>query len=326
LHRKTGRMRTTANKYQDRNQNEVLLATSDTLFPTHFLQKKRQSVSFVFRSNHNVSPYNHPFTFTGKERDEETGFSYFGARYYDSDLSGLFMSVDPMADKYLSISSYAYCVWNPLSLVDPDGKDVYRLDTETGSLVLYERNNNKYDIIEAGTISGIGRAKGFKVSSTKKFSKGILNGEYGQDISQTGFVTYSNKQEEALDVAVFISFSCYKELSGVGYEGLIGNNDLEVFAWANNTSYRSDNPVIFRPSKGGKPSFHFHTHCGDRKGKGGYDYPGIEDRNTAATLKKTSSINTFVLISRKKETILYDENGRIPYGVRLLPESLHLKY
>ena len=25
-------------------------------------------------------------TFTGKERDSETGFSYFGARYYDSDL------------------------------------------------------------------------------------------------------------------------------------------------------------------------------------------------------------------------------------------------
>ena len=29
-------------------------------------------------------------TFTGKERDAETGYSYFGARYYDSDLSGLF--------------------------------------------------------------------------------------------------------------------------------------------------------------------------------------------------------------------------------------------
>ena len=27
------------------------------------------------------------FTFTGKERDSETGFSYFGARYYDSDLT-----------------------------------------------------------------------------------------------------------------------------------------------------------------------------------------------------------------------------------------------
>ena len=267
-----------------------------------------------------------PCSFTGKEKDEETGYSYFGARYYDSGLSGLFLSVDPMADKYLSLSPYVYCAWNPLKLVDPDGKDIYRLDAETGSLVLHKRNKEKYDIIETGIVSGIGPAKGFNVSSTKKISKGILNGKDGHDISQTGFVTYGNMQEEALDVAVYISFSCHKEVSGIGYEGIIGNKDLEVFAWANNTSNSSDNPVSFSPSKGGNSSFHFHTHCGDRKGKGGNDYPGIEDRNTAATLKKTSGINTFVLISRKKGAILFDENGRIPYGVRRMPESVHLKY
>ena len=61
-------------------------------------------------------------SFTGKERDAETGYSYFGARYYDSDLSGLFLSVDPMADKYPSISPYHYCHWNPIYLIDSDGK------------------------------------------------------------------------------------------------------------------------------------------------------------------------------------------------------------
>ena len=66
----------------------------------------------------------HPFVFTGKERDPETGYSYFGARYYDNDLSGLFLSVDPMSDKYPSISPYAYCAWNPLKLVDPDGMEI----------------------------------------------------------------------------------------------------------------------------------------------------------------------------------------------------------
>ena len=33
------------------------------------------------------------------------------------------LSVDPMADKYPNISPYAYCAWNPVKLVDPDGKD-----------------------------------------------------------------------------------------------------------------------------------------------------------------------------------------------------------
>ena len=62
------------------------------------------------------------FTFTGMERDRETGFSYFGARYYDSNLSGLFLSVDPRSDKYPNISPYHYCTWNPMDLVYPDGR------------------------------------------------------------------------------------------------------------------------------------------------------------------------------------------------------------
>ncbi|MBO7209613.1 MAG: RHS repeat-associated core domain-containing protein, partial [Methanobrevibacter sp.] len=63
-----------------------------------------------------------PRTFTGKERDSETGFSYFGARYYDSDLMTGWLSVDPLADKYPGLSPYAYCAWNPVKLVDPDGE------------------------------------------------------------------------------------------------------------------------------------------------------------------------------------------------------------
>ena len=42
-------------------------------------------------------------SFTGKERDEETGYGYFGARYMDHDLMTMWLSVDPMADKYPSI-------------------------------------------------------------------------------------------------------------------------------------------------------------------------------------------------------------------------------
>ena len=58
---------------------------------------------------------------TGKEKDSETGHHYFGARYYNSDLS-LWLSVDPMSDKYPNLSPYAYCTWNPMKLVDPDGE------------------------------------------------------------------------------------------------------------------------------------------------------------------------------------------------------------
>ena len=70
-----------------------------------------------------TSGYSERFRFTGKERDEETGYGYFGARYMDHDLMTMWLSVDPMADKYPNISPYAYCAWNPVKLVDPDGRD-----------------------------------------------------------------------------------------------------------------------------------------------------------------------------------------------------------
>ena len=60
---------------------------------------------------------------TGKERDEETGYGYFGARYMDHELMTMWLSVDPMADKYPNISPYNYCMWNPLRVVDPNGMD-----------------------------------------------------------------------------------------------------------------------------------------------------------------------------------------------------------
>lgn len=82
--------------------------------------------------NQRAAGYNERFTFTGKERDEETGYGYFGARYMDHELMTMWLSIDPMSDKYPSINPYAYCAWNPVKLLDPDGKDWYAYtDNET---------------------------------------------------------------------------------------------------------------------------------------------------------------------------------------------------
>jgi len=76
----------------------------------------------LFVSQRNSS-FDSRYKFSAKELDNETGYSYFGARYYDSDLS-VWLSVDPMAGKYPSISPYAYCANNPLTYIDPDGREI----------------------------------------------------------------------------------------------------------------------------------------------------------------------------------------------------------
>ena len=86
--------------------------------------------------------YHERFTFTGKERDEETGYGYFGARYMGHELMTMWLSVDPMADKYPSISPYAYCAWNPVKLVDPDGKELADFFDRQGN---YLGNDGKND-------------------------------------------------------------------------------------------------------------------------------------------------------------------------------------
>ena len=74
------------------------------------------------RLNQQPFAYEERFTFTGKERDAETGYDYFGARCYIPFVS-TFGSPDPLSNKNIPISSYAYCNGNPIKFIDPDGCD-----------------------------------------------------------------------------------------------------------------------------------------------------------------------------------------------------------
>ncbi len=68
------------------------------------------------------------FKFTGKERDGESGYDYFGARYYDARI-GRWLSVDPQWNPLASTSPYTYALNNPLIIVDPDGRDTLYFDS-----------------------------------------------------------------------------------------------------------------------------------------------------------------------------------------------------
>ena len=58
------------------------------------------------------------YRYTGKERDEESGLYYHGARYYAPWL-GRWTACDPVVSQNL----YSYCNCSPTRLIDPDGKD-----------------------------------------------------------------------------------------------------------------------------------------------------------------------------------------------------------
>ena len=72
--------------------------------------------------SHSADPHNgddNPFRYSGEYYDEETGFIYLRARYYDPTI-GRFISEDPIRD---GLNWYAYCNNNPVMYVDPSGLD-----------------------------------------------------------------------------------------------------------------------------------------------------------------------------------------------------------
>lgn len=125
---------------------------------------------------------------SGKEKDSETGYHYFGARYYNSDLS-LWLSVDPMSDKYPGLSPYNYCAWNPMKLVDPDGMELeantdWYKNNKTGEIGWQEGHSKQIVDKNGNTYSNIGES----------YSKPIGDGRY-ENYYQNCLVSRGEKQD-----------------------------------------------------------------------------------------------------------------------------------
>ncbi|MDX2069123.1 MAG: toxin TcdB middle/N-terminal domain-containing protein [Haliscomenobacter sp.] len=75
---------------------------------------------FEEHSSSNTTPY----LYNAKERDEETGLYYYGARYYNPATSQ-WVGVDPKAGKYPGLSPYCFVANNPILFVDKNGKEIF---------------------------------------------------------------------------------------------------------------------------------------------------------------------------------------------------------
>jgi RHS repeat-associated protein len=61
-----------------------------------------------------------PYSYTGREWDEETGLYFYRARYYDP-MVGRFISKDPIGFAGGDVNLYGYVQNNPVNWVDPSG-------------------------------------------------------------------------------------------------------------------------------------------------------------------------------------------------------------
>ncbi len=64
----------------------------------------------------------------------------FGARMYNPVIARWTAS-DPLSEKYHGISPYAYCLGNPISIIDPNGMDIWTMD-EKGNVVWVKESDD----------------------------------------------------------------------------------------------------------------------------------------------------------------------------------------
>ena len=90
------------------------------------------------------------YRFSGKEQQVVADINLldFGARMYDDEICR-WTTVDPLAEKYYSMTPYNYCANNPVMFVDPDGEEkivsLYIQKPQSSYSVDYRKYKKQYD-------------------------------------------------------------------------------------------------------------------------------------------------------------------------------------
>jgi len=143
--------------------------------------------------------YSSQFSFNAKEQDAETGFYYYGARYYDPQTYQ-WLAVDPKAEKFPGSSPYSFANQNPLLYIDREGMDAeLSYDVGVKSDVV---NSYTEDLIRE---SGEGH---INMTSTTRDESRQISAMY-RNILRTGAQsqkdTYSNKGDQVIDAYTIAS-------------------------------------------------------------------------------------------------------------------------
>ncbi|NCD00340.1 MAG: hypothetical protein EOL95_11670, partial [Bacteroidia bacterium] len=196
----------------------------------------------LFREYRSVQPYK----FNGKELDQETGYYYYGARYYDP-TTALWLGTDPLKHKYPDIGAYVYCAGNPIRYVDPDGRKV-TVTEEGGTSFTYTQGMTYEgsDKVAAQQVNGLNAINstenGNNVLSSLTSSKklyNVTNGSFDEGTSgimenANGATLYMNGNNDLSTMSHEI-FHAYQYENGQG--GASIHNEVEAYLFSAGITY-----------------------------------------------------------------------------------------
>jgi len=255
-----------------------IINVNGTLSPYYYTTDHLGSVRVITDANGNVVERNdyYPFgkrmttgntypttssnrwKYNGKEVQTTGDVNWldYGAREYD-EVIGRWTRPDPMSEKYYGTSGYAYCVDNPISLVDPNGKSIWKpeYDKINGVSYVAEKGDNINTLIRqynlnAKTANNI--IKEQKISSSQikegtKISGTSVEKAIGSEVLKLDLGSKQNTEQRQFDQLVFglnhskksgdtMSFSDYfsnidngtTTMWGGAMKGIAGNATMSI--------------------------------------------------------------------------------------------------
>jgi RHS repeat-associated protein len=186
-----------------------------------------------------TNPDFQPYKYNGKELDKMHGLNTYdyGARQHDPILAR-WDKIDPLCEKYYSVSPYVYCGDNPIKNIDPDGCRI-RVYKKNQAQVLgyinklaqgtFAIDKNGYLFLKQST-----KTKGFSSTYTKSLMRAINNKEKTINIYVDDYYYDANGEKQDISrkgegtTKEFFNGDISVVISGKSYDGLVDKDGNKI--------------------------------------------------------------------------------------------------
>lgn len=262
-----------------------------------------------------------PYRFTGKELLSAHGLDWYdsGARMQEFHIPR-FTTMDPLCEKYYSISPYAYCNNNPVNYVDPDGRDIWEIDYD-GRIInrIENKTQDAFYMVAKDSNGDYQRTFSVDEDGNKKYNS--INFEYGV-ITDSKKAWFFNQET---------SFSINNESDGANLFKFFANNTKIEFGLINTqnngslvmTNHQEHSIKVSKQAKrlsmnGATVTSIVHNHPNNSYPSGFRKKDNHGDKYAAALISNSKGyrVEHYVYQPQKGRLIMYDKNkiiGPIPW-------------
>jgi len=262
-----------------------------------------------------------PYRYNGKEMEAMNGLNEYdyGARRRGAGLP-VWTAMDPLAEKYYSISPYAYCKGNPVRFIDPNGKSVYSVDSK-GNIKLVTDNKDKNDQLYKLNKNG----ELVKDKTHLNLNKGILENVGSKDAkTKAGYVNYNtlkfNNEKSADTFFKWTAKNTDVEWSKV----TVGNDNTITTSHLPGNDVGGQKELLDALSDGAKSANIEHDHPSEKYQNAPSGYGMYDDKTSPKEGDRGAALQVKTLFPNANVTFqVYDvyTNGTINYNLEKVDDE-----